>query len=114
VEGREYPVFDELVLFQASETPSWRITLTGREREDVQDLQTRFDEAGFAAEPVETVRFLCKCCSESTLEAGKEAPSGAIDVIAAAPDEETVRALLNEWAGQSPDGRAWHAVHLKI
>lgn len=112
--GHEYPVFDELLLFQASETPSWRLTVTGADPEDVGDLQDRFDEAGFAAEPVETLRFHCKCCSEGTLESGGETPSGAVDVLAAAPDEETVKGLLDEWAGRRPEGRAWHAVHLKV
>lgn len=111
--GREYPVFDELLLFQASETPSWHVTLTAEREEDVSDLQDRFDEAGLAAEPVDSLVLHCKCCSEGTVASATDMPTGAMDVIAAARDEDSLKALLNEWADRRPEGRAWHAVHLK-
>jgi tetratricopeptide (TPR) repeat protein len=106
VGGTTYPVFDELLLFEASELPTLEVTVNAGERADLEALLTLFAEHGYGAEPAGSVRLLCACCSEGTHEQERTADAGAQQVSLAAPPEEA-RRLLERWAGESAIGRSW-------
>jgi tetratricopeptide (TPR) repeat protein len=107
-----YPVFDELALWQASETATWRAQVTAPDEADMRALSDAFIERDLAMEPVDSITFHCKCCSEGSIENGRAVLDGARDVLLAAPDEDSAKAVLDAWAGDGT-GRAWHAIHAK-
>ncbi|MEU2059036.1 tetratricopeptide repeat protein [Streptomyces sp. NPDC013455] len=106
VDGREYPVFDELLLFEASDLPTLRVTVHAGEAADVEALADFFGEQGYGAEPASGFELLCACCSEGTLEQAPRTHAGTQQVCLAAPEEEA-RRLLTEWAGGNGTGRSW-------
>lgn len=106
VEDTTFPVFDELLLFTASQLPTLEVTVNAGERTDLEALLTLFTTHGYGAEPASSVRMLCVCCSEGTHEQQRTADAGAQQVSLAAPEEEA-RRLLQEWAGQTVLGRSW-------
>ncbi|MFJ9818149.1 tetratricopeptide repeat protein [Streptomyces sp. NPDC101151] len=106
VDGREYPVFDELLLFEASELPTLSVTVDASEAADVDALVDLFLREGYGAEPASSFEVLCGCCSEGTHEQERKVHAGAQQVSLAAPEEEACR-LLDQWAGQVAAGRRW-------
>lgn len=108
----DYPVFDELALWQPSETATWRAQVTAPEEVDMRALSEAFSDRDLAMEPVDSLTFHCKCCSEGPIEAERTVVTGARDVLLAAPDEDTARDVLDAWANAGA-GRAWHAIHAK-
>ncbi|WP_406127269.1 tetratricopeptide repeat protein [Streptomyces sp. NBC_00989] len=104
--GVEVPVFDELLLLEASELPTLEVTVSAAEADDLEALLTLFTEHGFGAEPASGVRMLCACCSEGTHEQERTVTTGAQQVSLAAPEEEA-RRLLERWAGETVIGRSW-------
>lgn len=106
IEGREYPVFEELLLFQASDLPTLTATVNASEVADVDDLIELFDRHGYGAEPASGYEVLCACCSEGTHEQERKTHAGAQRVSFAAPEEEA-RRLLDQWAARTPIGRSW-------
>jgi hypothetical protein len=106
--GIEFPVFDELMLFEASPLPTLEVTVGAGEVADLDALLALFAEHGFGAEPASSVDMLCSCCSEGTLEKEGHGTmhAGAQRVSLAAPEEEA-RRLLERWAGESTIGRSW-------
>ncbi|NUP50212.1 MAG: tetratricopeptide repeat protein [Catenulispora sp.] len=107
-----YPVFDELALWQASDTATWRAQVTAPEEADMEALSEAFTARDLAMEPVDSIKFHCQCCSEGSIDVERTAVSGARDVLLAAPDEGAARGVLDEWAAGG-GGRAWHAIHAK-
>lgn len=105
-DGTSFPVFDELLLFEASELPTLEVTVSAGEAADLDALVGLFTEHGFGAEPVSGVRMLCACCSEGTHEQERTAKAGAQQVSLAAPEEEA-RRLLEQWAEETVIGRSW-------
>jgi hypothetical protein len=105
-------VFDELALWQASDTATWRAQVTAPEEADMRALSEAFTERDLAMEPVDSLKFHCECCSEGSIDVERTAISGARDVLLAAPDEATARNVLDTWAAAGA-GRAWHAIHAK-
>ena len=106
VDGREFPVFDELLLLRASELPTLEVTVGAGEVADLEALVELFVENDFGAEPASSLRLLCACCSEGTHEQLPEGHAGAQRVSLAAPEAEA-RRLLERWAGQTAVGRSW-------
>ncbi|MYW64517.1 tetratricopeptide repeat protein [Streptomyces sp. SID8379] len=113
--GNTYPVFDELLLFEPSDLPTWQATVSVAQEADLEALLELFTEHDFGAEPASAVRMLCACCSEGTVETAESVESGegnggtlhagAQTVSFAAPEAET-RRLLDDWAATGP-GREW-------
>ena len=107
-----FPVFDELALWKASATLTWRAQVTAPAPEDMRALADAFDERALAMEPVDSLTFHCACCSQGALDASRTELAGARDVLLASPDERTATSILTEWA-DAGSGRAWHAIHTK-
>jgi tetratricopeptide (TPR) repeat protein len=106
VDGSTYAVFDELLLFEASELPTLEVTVAAGEKADLRALVELFADHGFGAEPASSVRMLCACCSEGSHEQERSVEAGAQQVSLAAPEEEA-RRLLERWAGEVAIGRSW-------
>ncbi|MFE1883100.1 tetratricopeptide repeat protein [Streptomyces diastatochromogenes] len=111
VDGREYPVFDELLLFEASDLPTLKVTVNAGEVADLDALIGLFVEEGYGAEPASSFEVLCACCSEGTHEQERTVHAGAQSVSLAAPEQEA-RRLLDQWAGEVLLGRSWSGLEL--
>ncbi|MEV6945930.1 tetratricopeptide repeat protein [Streptomyces sp. NPDC051172] len=106
LDGVTFPVFDELLLFEASELPTMEVTVAAGEAVDLRALLDLFGEHGYGAEPASSARVLCGCCSEGTHQQDRSLPTGAQTVSLAAPEEEA-RRLLAQWADGATIGRSW-------
>ncbi|MGW2569474.1 tetratricopeptide repeat protein [Streptomyces sp. NPDC001537] len=106
LDGVTFPVFDELLLFEASELPTLEVTVAAGETDDLRALLDLFGEHGYGAEPAGSVRVLCACCSEGTHQQERSLPAGAQTVSLAAPEEDA-RRLLAQWADGAAVGRSW-------
>ncbi|AKJ13495.1 tetratricopeptide repeat protein [Streptomyces incarnatus] len=106
VDGREYPVFDELLLFETSDLPTFTVTVKAGQASDIEALVELFLAQGYGAEPASSFELLCACCSEGTLERRRSVHGGAQQVSLAASEEEA-RRLLDQWVTLTPAGRAW-------
>ncbi|MQY32862.1 hypothetical protein SRB17_08210 [Streptomyces sp. RB17] len=106
VDGREYPVFDELLLFEASGLPTHTVTVNAAAAADVEALIDLFVDRDYGAEPYSSFELLCACCSEGTLERERKTHGGTQQVSLAAPEEEA-RRLLDLWAGENSAHRTW-------
>ncbi|MEV7034345.1 tetratricopeptide repeat protein [Streptomyces sp. NPDC093272] len=106
VDGREFPVFDELLLLTASGLPTLEVTVNAGEAADLDALVDLFVRQGFGAEPASALQMLCSCCSEGTHEQSRTVHAGAQRVSLAAPEPEA-RLLLERWAGETAAGRSW-------
>ncbi|MBO1333148.1 tetratricopeptide repeat protein [Streptomyces sp. VRA16 Mangrove soil] len=109
VNGTTYPVFDELLRFEASDLPTWTVTVHAAEETELRALVDLFDEHGCCAEPTSSVEMICKCCSEGTLEKDGALHAGAQTVSLAAPESD-VRRLLDTWAAGAAGGPVWSAL----
>ncbi|MFD8303935.1 tetratricopeptide repeat protein [Streptomyces sp. NPDC059690] len=106
LDGVTFPVFDELLLFEASELPTLEVTVAAGEADDLRALLELFGDHGYGAEPASSVRMLCACCSEGTHQQDRSVPAGAQTVSLAAPEEDA-RQLLARWAQGATAGRSW-------
>ena len=119
---RQYPVFDELLLWRRSELPTTTVTVTAAEPADVEALVERFSDADLGAEPASSFRMLCKCCSEGVVEQTRSAHNGpavaapavhgGTQVIWLGAPPELARTLLEAWAAEAPRVRGWHEMEL--
>lgn len=65
VDDEEFPVFDELELWERSPRPTLSVVLTAASDDDVEDLLEALDAVGLTGEDWTTsVRNLCRACSE--------------------------------------------------
>jgi hypothetical protein len=110
VDGRSHSVFDEIMLFEASDLPTHTVTLTVPAAGDLEALVELFAERGLGAEPLSSVNLLCKCCSEGSHQQQRSVRAGTQQVSLAAPVDE-VKRLLDAWTGSGP-GRDWQALEL--
>jgi len=106
--GQVYGVFDEIEQWQASDMPTLQVQITGADADGAQALTDLFEEAGYAAEDwTESVRILCRSCSEgqpgSHDHVAHEAGTERVFALAAPPD--VAARLLEEWAAASPGDR---------
>ena len=106
VDGTNYPVFDELLLFEASDLPTLEVTVNAADTADLEALLGLFAGSGYGAEPTSGAKLLCACCSEGTHHQGRGVEAGAQLVSLAAPEDEA-RNLLERWAGEALLGRSW-------
>ncbi|HEV2636745.1 MAG TPA: tetratricopeptide repeat protein [Actinocrinis sp.] len=91
------PVFDELLVWRASEMPTWQVQVTAPEDGDYQALMDLFSMQDFGAEPQSSMDVMCKCCSEGTVDySGPHETSGAQIMWLAAPREKAEQ-LLESW-----------------
>ncbi|MER7174903.1 tetratricopeptide repeat protein [Streptomyces mesophilus] len=107
-DGGTVAVFDELLLFEASELPTLHVTVHARAADDVDALVRSFFDQDFGAEPASGLKMLCACCSEGSVDYTDKAVSthgGTQKVWLAAPEPEA-RELLDAWAAAAGE-RAW-------
>lgn len=113
VNGRSHPVFDELLLWKASETPTWRASVTCPDPAALDALAEAFDAAGLAMESVAGMVVHSRTESEGSIELNPDgAAGGSHDLLLAAPDQAAASTLLDAWATASP-GRSWHSLRQK-
>lgn len=107
VDGQSFPVFDELLLFRASDLPTTTVEVVAGTPEDVRALAVLFDEHGYAAEPASGVRMICSCCSEeSVAQDAHHQVAGGQRVHLAAPVDE-IPGLMGRWHADAPERRSW-------
>ena len=91
------PVFDELLVWRASEIPTWQVDVEAPEESDYQALMDIFSMQDFGAEPQSSMHVMCKCCSEGTVEySGPHEAAGAQTMWIAAP-RDSAEGLLGSW-----------------
>src|SRR6185437_3752756 len=111
VDGRHYPVFDELVCFEKSDLATLSVTVTAAEPDDVDALLSAFQDRDLGAEVLGTGVLLCKCCSQSSHPVQRSLPdAGPQTVLLAAPADEA-SGLLDAWRAAGASGRAWENLH---
>jgi hypothetical protein len=106
VEGRSYPVFDELELWQASDEPTVVARLFCPLEPDARSALETLDRGGvFAEDWTATVRVLCKACSEGRPHSGHDFSGGegwrAARDFGCVGDQALVRELLGRWANEA-------------
>jgi hypothetical protein len=118
--GREVPVFDEIMLLAASRFATFRAEVDVPGPDDLADLAGSCERAGLAAEDwTATVVSLCKACSEGLPHdhhrAGEQSNEwNARRVVGlAAEDEAVLQRALDAWVGEQP-GRVLHALERKL
>lgn len=105
--GQSVSVFDELLLLQASELPTLRVSVNAAAPSDVQALVDSFFARDYGAEPASSFHMLCACCSTGRVDwdtSSTPTHGGSQKVWLAAPEAEA-RHLLEEWAAAA--GRTW-------
>ncbi|SCL21429.1 hypothetical protein GA0070624_2315 [Micromonospora rhizosphaerae] len=106
VAGRTYSVFDELLLFRASELPTSSLTVVG-DAEDVRALAALFDAHGYAAEPSSGVRMICSCCSEGRVSQNAQHEVGGEQGVNLAAPVDEIPGLMERWRSAAPARRRW-------
>ncbi|MER7456134.1 hypothetical protein [Micromonospora sp. NPDC126480] len=107
VDGRSFPVFDELLLWRESPLPTTSVQVRAATADDVHALVAVFTERGYGAEPASGVRAICACCSEGSVASDPDhVVHGEQRVSLAAPPEE-IPGLLEAWRGGAPEWRSW-------
>ncbi|MBB5874452.1 hypothetical protein F4553_007886 [Allocatelliglobosispora scoriae] len=107
IDGQTYRVFDELVLFEASDLATLAVTVTVTGQGDLDELADRLGALGFGFEPMGNGEILCKCCSEGTVNHRRAELSGEQRCLVAAPLEQA-REILDAWRGPT---RTWTDLH---
>lgn len=106
--GVEVPVFDELLLLEASELPTLEVTVSAAEADDLEALLTLFTEHGFGAEPHERRAHAVRLLQRGHARAGADGdhrrpaglagrPRGGGPAAAGAVGGETV--IGRSWSG---------------
>lgn len=103
-QGRSCPVFDEIELFEPSDTPTFSVRLDAAE-DDVEALIDRFLHAGWGVEDLADVRMLCASCSEGDVDASHDHERGEAGQILIAAPPDRVTSTLAEWRSVDPAGR---------
>jgi len=98
--------FDEILLWKPSELPTLTATVRAPKAEDVEALIELFATAGFGAEPQDSVRPVCACCSAGTVTQHRQVIGGSQVVRPAAPRPDAAR-LLDEWRADLSTDRDW-------
>jgi hypothetical protein len=113
IRGRRYPVFDELLLWKESESPTFRASVSSRSTPDLEALAETVEAAGLALEPVSNMVLHPREESEGRIELAPDpARAGDHDILLAAPDQAAARAVLEQWAAGG-DGREWRDLREK-
>lgn len=113
VDGRTYTVFDELLLFEASDVPTVTVTIEAGTSADVDALHALVgDEHDLGIEMLSSAQLLCSCCSVATIEQVRDdVQGGQHNVLIAAPVAQ-VTELMEQWRTDNPAGRSWRDLHV--
>lgn len=113
VDGRRYPVFDELLLWKSSVFATFRVSVSCTAATDLEDLGDAVEAAGLAVEPVSSMVVHPPDESEGGVEMTPDpAQAGEHDLLLAAPDATAARAVLERWAAGG-EGRSWQNLREK-
>jgi len=110
VDGRRHPVFDEILLFTASDLATLSVTVTASTSDDVEALLEVFEEQELGAEVLSSRELLCKCCSEGSRMGDRTVVAGSQTVLIAAAEDRAAELLDRWWSGR-PGDRDWHGLH---
>ena len=112
VDGREYPVFDELQRWAPSDVPTVEAAVSAGAPGDLDELIDLVERAGYAAEDwTRNVRMLCRRCSEGVVHG--EHSDGALDtgrehLVGIAAPFATAQGIVDTWS-EGP-GRVCHTI----
>ncbi|NUT20937.1 MAG: tetratricopeptide repeat protein [Hamadaea sp.] len=109
-DGHAYPVFDEIMLFEPSPTPTLSVMITSADMADTVALADLFAEHDFGGEVMSSRVVMCKCCSEGSVTQERTFEAGRQQMLLGAP-EDAARRLLDQWKG-AEQGRAWSDLHV--
>ncbi|MEO3821946.1 hypothetical protein [Plantactinospora sp. B24E8] len=109
-QGQQVPVFDEILLFTASELPTLSVTVTASAPDDVEALYEMFARDNLGAEVCDTVKPLCNCCSEGSVTQERTVQAGRRSMLLGAPEQRAAE-LLDQWRAERPDDRSWTGLH---
>jgi hypothetical protein len=103
------PVFDEVALFEPSDSATLSVLVTGGPGE-LEALEDSFAGRQFGFEVLASRVDLCDCCSRSTVRQQRGEYDGEQQLFVAAPEDDA-RTLLDAWAAERPDTRSWTNLH---
>ena len=113
VDGRRYPVFDELLLSKPSTFTTFRASVSCNASTDLEALGDAVEEAGLAIESLSSMVIHPREESEGRVEmTPSPAEAGEHGVLLAAPDATAAQAVLERWAANG-DGRGWRDLREK-
>jgi len=114
---QEYPVFDELALWQPSTYSTFQSALSMEDSDAEQSLIRVCDENDIGFEDWSTVRIICASCSQGSLEAHQcsatERPDGTKNYGFGATARETLVQVLSSWTSGGV-GRSFSDPHLVL
>lgn len=109
IEGRRFLVFNELARWEASPTPTVRVSLRAESGDEVEELLEQLHAAGLIAEDwTGSIRHLCRACSESAVPCDRhQAIDGWIAQreLGLAGDPHAAEAILQRWVEAAPSRR---------
>jgi hypothetical protein len=110
IHSQTVPVFDEIELLQPSGYLRFEVDVQATSAVALQTLFGRAADQDIGLEDWRTIRCLCAECSRKSPgppahdgAMTAEATDGLTHLVAAAPDEGRLRALLDDWAASEPD-----------
>ena len=103
------PVFDELALFEPSDTATLSVLVSCGPGE-LDALAEAFAGEHLGFEILASRVDLCACCSRSSIRQDRKEYDGEQQLLLGAADDRA-RALLNAWAAQHPQSRSWTNLH---
>lgn len=102
--GSTHPVFDEIELFEPSDTPTYSVKLDAS-GDDVDALTDWFVHAGWGVEDLGDVRLLCASCSEGHVDASHDHARGEAGTVLIAAPLDAINSTLTDWRVIDPSGR---------
>jgi hypothetical protein len=113
--GREYPVFDELGIWRISAYSTFEVDLVMPNEAAMESLESRCRESGLWIEDWGTVRILCEMCSRGTPgeHICTNEPTSQGRYGFAAKSESVLRSVLQAWA-EVHDGAAVKSITLAV
>jgi hypothetical protein len=109
VDDRTVPVFDEVALFEPSDTATLSVLVTCGPGE-LEALAESFAHRNLGFEVLASRVDLCACCSRSSIRQERHEHNGEQRLFFGATQDDA-RALLDVWAAQAPDTRSWTNLH---
>ncbi|MGI5239624.1 hypothetical protein [Dactylosporangium sp. CA-139066] len=103
------PVFDEVALFEPSETATLSVLVTCGPGE-LDELAAAFNRRGLGLEVLASRVDLCACCSRSSIQQERREFDGEQRLFLGAAEREA-RELLGAWAAEGPGTRSWTNLH---
>ena len=105
-DGEEVPVFDELMLWEASDYSTFEVELTLPDKSTEEGLADHCNENGIGVEDWSTIRFICAECSRGNPGPHEHKPDqangGQSSYGFGAKTQDQLLAVLADWADQFP------------